>query len=111
MILLVHFAITTCPSLQYKLETVDFISRVHSPESFHLLDSFHCSVVVNGVLTSVLLNDIKFGTVDGAANIECGNIVLTFASDRGWEIDNQHQLHVVLCAILLVVTKIFARQA
>ena len=54
------------------------LSRLHSPVALHLAASLlHVPVIVNGVRTSVLLNEIEVITVDLTVDIERTDSILT----------------------------------
>ena len=55
---------------------------------------YKLTVVVNGVHTSVLLNEVEVFTLDLAVNIKCTDSILTLAMNQVL-VDDQHQLHVV----------------
>ena len=70
---------------------------------------YKLTVVVNGVHTSVLLNEVEVFTLDLAVNIKCTDSILTLAMNQVL-VDDQHQLHVVPWAKLLVVAVPFANR-
>ena len=55
---------------------------------------YKLTVVVNGVHTSVLLNEVEVFTLDLTVNIKCTDSILTLAMNHVL-VDDQHQLHVV----------------
>ena len=84
------------------------LSRLHSPVALHLAASLHVPVIVNGVRTSVLLNEIEVITVDLTVDIERTDSILTLTVNPV-KIDNHRQFHVVSLARLLVEAEPSAR--
>ena len=94
-----------------KLEVSVFVSGMHSPMSFHLFASvLEVSVVMNCVHSSVLLYEGKVVALALPVDIERANLVLTLTANR-CEVNDQHQLHVVVLVKLLVVAVPSVRHA
>ena len=103
--------IKDCSVLHLKLERSISVSRLHSPMSLHLfVPLLKVSVVMYGVHSSVLLYEGKVITLALPVDIKRPDLVLTLTANRR-EVNDKHQLHVVVLVELLVVTVPSVRHA